>query len=136
MFFRHISRPLYSFFSLDLESKLHSLRLQGQRGVVTAGRLRSWQILEDVGLHMTSAFSDLSPSCPISGSLGVRRNAGKVFRWAEGWLGPIRFGVGWDVQKNDLAGIDVRIQLLSKIFVRERGSTAMAVEDSQLCICE
>ena len=79
--------------------------------------------------------SNLLAASPIAGLLGVRRNAGMVFRWAEGWLGPISSGVGWHLQKADKAAIAERVRLLSAIFVPIRTSVGpYAVEDERLTL--
>ena len=133
---RHSDNPFFLFLSQDLESRLHALRSQGRRSVPTASRIRSWEVLENLGLQMVSN-SDLLAASPIAGLLGVRRNAGMVFRWAEGWLGPIARGVGWHLLKADKAAVAERVRLLSAIFVPIRMSIGpYAVEDERLALVD
>ena len=73
-----------------------------------------------------------SESPPSGGRPGIRGEAGNVFRWGEGWFVEIRDGLGWGIPRKDKTQTDLRIQILLSLFIKERPTLPLMLQDGAL----
>ena len=72
---------------------------------------------------------------PVSGRPGIRGTSGNAIRWGAGWFGPIREGgVGWVFDRGAESEVAKRVQILLRVFKRNRSAPDFALEDRRLPI--
>ena len=112
--FRHPLHPISQLLSLPLDGRLNDLRSSGTETPVSNASDWAWRALRAVGLDV---------DFPVSGRPAVRGASGFVFRWGEGWFGPIRDGgVGWHFERTAKLEVDRRVQILLRLFSKSGGS--------------
>ena len=102
-----------------LLGKLTSLRLQGRREAPSGLALAPFDNLLNAGFSVGQL---------VTGRPAIRGHSGAALRWGGGWFEEFRDGgPGWGFSKEDRAAIDVRVDLLLKLFSRE---------SSLPCLCD
>ena len=125
--FWHDHMPLFKLLSLHSSSRLRACRLVGAPCSVSASRLSSWNVLQELGLGL------LGP--PVGGRPNTRGGTGAVIRWGEGWFEEVRDGVGWNINRKDEPATKVRVDILIMLVVQTR-SRLDSLLDEQLCIVD
>ena len=103
--------------SLPLEGRLTALRSR-QQSAVSQSALDFWDSLQSAGVQVDP---------PIAGRLGVRGHSGHPFRWGEGW-----FEALWDFERDDDAEVFKRVQILMRLFERDRSGARLPLQDAVL----
>ena len=122
--FRHVDSPVYKLLSLPLDRRLTDLRRQGQRTVPSGFAQASFNYLSELGFELGQL---------VAGRPQIRGQAGYAFRWGDGWFSAVRDGgCGWSFERNDKSAVQFRVQLLVKIFQRDRSNLPRMIGDGPL----
>jgi len=120
--FRQADTDLKKLFEFNWNDFSQSKRVSNGRGAFSPASLRMSNILGTLGIQFEGAGS---------GGIGTRNNLGAPCRYWYPWFVSMRDqeGLGWCFEKNDRQRISERVQLLVKLFVRERTARQPAILD-------